>query len=417
MSNQDLSKSKRIALLLAVFLGFIGAHRFYVKKHMTGIIYILTGGVFTIGVFLDIFLILSGKFSPMISKGVSNEKSNSEYLSIEKELQNDIYRNETKNQNDNSASTPENKSINIKCILNYTSTNSCQSCGNKFTFFRQKIINPMLSGVYICEKCFNFNKNYYIKCIKCSNDNYLSSSGNLLYYNCRVCKNKSETKSDILDLKLYNHNPKFCQLCEKKIGFFTIKIDTLYSMGISVCSHCIESRSSPKLYLKCSCGNEADVTYDNSHDKVLVSCDRCKEKFLLSLSRDGEILASKYYSKTWDTIKKGAAVTGVVAGTIIVSTGSAIGSSQVKSNKNTKRSTNPKPSYREQQKERSRTSARVNNCVTCAHWGGDRKTDPPPPLAPQWIIKYDDMGYCVKKRVKKPPLAKCDKYSRWGMLS
>ena len=55
-------KSKVTALLLCIFLGGIGVHRFYVGKTGTGILYLLTGGVFGIGWIVDIFSIAFGGF-------------------------------------------------------------------------------------------------------------------------------------------------------------------------------------------------------------------------------------------------------------------------------------------------------------------------------------------------------------------
>lgn len=55
-------KNKIVALLLAIFLGYIGVHRFYVGKGGTGIIYLFTGGIFGIGWFIDIIMIAIGSF-------------------------------------------------------------------------------------------------------------------------------------------------------------------------------------------------------------------------------------------------------------------------------------------------------------------------------------------------------------------
>lgn len=55
-------KDKIVALLLCIFLGGLGIHRFYVGKIGTGILYLLTGAVFGIGWIVDIILIAMGKF-------------------------------------------------------------------------------------------------------------------------------------------------------------------------------------------------------------------------------------------------------------------------------------------------------------------------------------------------------------------
>lgn len=55
-------KSKKTALILCLFLGFLGAHRFYVGKYGTGILYLLTLGFFSLGWFFDLFSMICGTF-------------------------------------------------------------------------------------------------------------------------------------------------------------------------------------------------------------------------------------------------------------------------------------------------------------------------------------------------------------------
>jgi len=51
-----------IALLLCIFLGALGIHRFYVGKIGTGIIMLLTGGACGVWVIIDLILIVTDNF-------------------------------------------------------------------------------------------------------------------------------------------------------------------------------------------------------------------------------------------------------------------------------------------------------------------------------------------------------------------
>ncbi len=71
------TKYRLVALLLAMCLGFFGVHRFYVGKIGTGLIYLLTFGLFGIGLTVDIFLIICGIFRDKQGGLVVNWTANS----------------------------------------------------------------------------------------------------------------------------------------------------------------------------------------------------------------------------------------------------------------------------------------------------------------------------------------------------
>lgn len=64
--NVAPTKDKTVALLLAIFFGLFGAHRFYVGKIGTGILWLFSGGIFGIGWIIDIVNIIRGSFSKRI---------------------------------------------------------------------------------------------------------------------------------------------------------------------------------------------------------------------------------------------------------------------------------------------------------------------------------------------------------------
>lgn len=55
-------KSKITALILCIFLGYLGVHRFYVGKTGTGLLYLFTVGFGGLGVLIDFIMILTGGF-------------------------------------------------------------------------------------------------------------------------------------------------------------------------------------------------------------------------------------------------------------------------------------------------------------------------------------------------------------------
>lgn len=56
------SKKKSTALILCILGGYLGAHQYYVGNIRKGLLYTCTLGLFTLGWFVDIFMILIGHF-------------------------------------------------------------------------------------------------------------------------------------------------------------------------------------------------------------------------------------------------------------------------------------------------------------------------------------------------------------------
>lgn len=56
-----------VAFLLCLFLGTVGVHRFYTGKVGSGVLYVLTGGLFGIGWLVDLVRLLLGTFTDSAS--------------------------------------------------------------------------------------------------------------------------------------------------------------------------------------------------------------------------------------------------------------------------------------------------------------------------------------------------------------
>ena len=63
MDLENVSKKDwLVALIIAFFGGYLGLHRFYCGKVASGVVYLLTFGVFGLGVIIDLILIVCKKF-------------------------------------------------------------------------------------------------------------------------------------------------------------------------------------------------------------------------------------------------------------------------------------------------------------------------------------------------------------------
>ncbi len=60
---EEFIMEKVPALLITIFLGGLGVHRFMAGKIGTGIIWLLTGGCCGIGYIIDIVQVATGKFT------------------------------------------------------------------------------------------------------------------------------------------------------------------------------------------------------------------------------------------------------------------------------------------------------------------------------------------------------------------
>lgn len=63
LGNIESDKRRLPAFLLCLFLGVLGAHRFYVGKNLTGILQLISLGGFGFWTLIDLVLILLGRFT------------------------------------------------------------------------------------------------------------------------------------------------------------------------------------------------------------------------------------------------------------------------------------------------------------------------------------------------------------------
>ncbi len=55
-------KNKWVAFLLCLFLGYLGIHKFYEGRILLGVVYLFTGGLFGIGILIDLVILF---FKPL----------------------------------------------------------------------------------------------------------------------------------------------------------------------------------------------------------------------------------------------------------------------------------------------------------------------------------------------------------------
>lgn len=51
-------KNKWVSFFLCLFLGYLGIHKFYEGRVLLGIVYLLTAGLFGVGVVVDLIILL-----------------------------------------------------------------------------------------------------------------------------------------------------------------------------------------------------------------------------------------------------------------------------------------------------------------------------------------------------------------------
>ena len=74
LKRKESEKDWITTLLLCIFVGGLGIHRFYVGKKGTGILYLFTGGVLGIGTIIDLITIVCGDFTDIEGKIITNNK-------------------------------------------------------------------------------------------------------------------------------------------------------------------------------------------------------------------------------------------------------------------------------------------------------------------------------------------------------
>ena len=91
MANTS-DKSRTVALVLGLLLGWVGAHRFYVGKIGTGLLMLCTGGGLGIWYLIDNIMIASGSFRDVEGRPVMRwDPEQGELSGVPQELLDEVY--------------------------------------------------------------------------------------------------------------------------------------------------------------------------------------------------------------------------------------------------------------------------------------------------------------------------------------
>ncbi|MCO5259857.1 MAG: TM2 domain-containing protein [Crocinitomicaceae bacterium] len=71
-SKSGSEKSALVTVLLIIFLGYFGVHRFYLGKTKTGVLYLFTLGLLGLGVIIDFFRLIIGNLTDKNGNPVIN---------------------------------------------------------------------------------------------------------------------------------------------------------------------------------------------------------------------------------------------------------------------------------------------------------------------------------------------------------
>ena len=86
LTGNKSEKDWLTTLLLCIFTGGLGIHRFYVGKIGTGLLFLFTLGCFGIGIIIDLIAIVMGKFADAEGNLIINENSSNNNISQADEL-------------------------------------------------------------------------------------------------------------------------------------------------------------------------------------------------------------------------------------------------------------------------------------------------------------------------------------------